>query len=139
MDVDAAPPVEGRDPPVLLEPVAVGGHLDEADRLEPGRQARLGLEPRVQVAGVGAHRRRGLRRRPEGDDQPRRVPGRARGQLVALQQQDVGPAFAGQVVGDGAADDATSHDHDAGAIGQDRIRHGGQVRGQPAGSRPMAS
>ena len=69
----------------------------------------------------------------------RRVPRRPRGELVPLEQQHVGPAGVGQVIRDGAADDAASHYHDAGALGQDRIRHAGQVRGQPAGSRPMAS
>ena len=39
---------------------------------------------------------------------------------------DVGPARVGQVVGDGAADHAAPHDDDAGALGQDGIRHGRQ-------------
>ena len=97
----------------------VGGDLDEADRLEPGRQAGLGLEPRVQVAGVLAHLGRRLRRRAEGDHQPGRVPRRARGEPVALEQHDVLPAQVGEVVGDRGADDAAADDHDP--------RSGGQV------------
>src|SRR3546814_20723075 len=37
-------------------------------------------------------------------DQPRRMPGRAGGQLLALEQNDVGPAELGQMIGDRTAD-----------------------------------
>ena len=53
--VHAAVPVEGRDAPIFLEPVGVGRDLDETDRLEPGRLAGLGFQPRVKVARVLAH------------------------------------------------------------------------------------
>ncbi len=42
----------------------------------------------------------------------------ARGQPVALQQDDVPDAQVRQVVGDRRADDAAADDHDPGAIGQ---------------------
>ena len=64
-------------------------------------------------------------RRAERDHQPGGVPGGARGQAVALEQDDVLPAHVGQVVGDGAADDAAADDDDAGAIrnvGADMVR-----------------
>ncbi len=41
MDVDTEEPVERGHPAVLLEPVAIGGQFDEADRIEAGCQARL--------------------------------------------------------------------------------------------------
>src|SRR3712207_9103020 len=48
------------------------------------------------------------------------VPGRARGQLVALDQQALGPAALGEVVEAAAADrSATDHD-DAGVLGHCR-------------------
>ena len=117
LHVDAAPPVERGHPPVLLQPVGVGRHLDEAHRLEAGRQPGLGLQAGVEVAGVLPHLGRGLGRRTEGDDQPGRVPGRARGELVALQQDDVRPPHVREVVGDRAADDATPDHDDLGALG----------------------
>ena len=50
-------------------------------------------------------------------DQPGGVPGRAAGELLALQQQHVGDAELGQVIGDRAADDAAADDDDVGAGG----------------------
>ena len=100
--VDAAVAVERGDAAVLLEPVGVGGDLDEADGLEAGRLAGLGLEPAVEVARVLAHLGRGLRRRAERDHQPGGVPRGAGGEPVALEQHDVLPAHVGQVVGDRA-------------------------------------
>lgn len=54
----------------------------------------------------------------------RRMPGRARGQLVALQQHHVGPAFPGQVVERGAACDAAADDDDLGAGFHGNLRLG---------------
>ncbi len=125
LHVDAAGAVEGRHPAVLLQAILVGGHLDEAHRLEAGRLARLRLQPRVEVAGVLAHLGRGLGGRAEGDHQPGRVPGGARGQPVALEQHGVFPAQVGQVVGDRRSDDAASDDDDARALRQDWWSHVG--------------
>ena len=44
-------------------------------------------------------------------DEAGRVPGGALGQLVLLDQHDVGPAEPGQVVGDAAARDPAADDH----------------------------
>ena len=52
---------------------------------------------------------------PGAGDEPGGVPGGARGELVPLQQEDVAHAERGQVVGDAAADDATTDDDDVGA------------------------
>ena len=46
----------------------------------------------------------------QGVEAARRVPGRARGQLVALDQDDVAPAELGQVIEHAAADDAAADD-----------------------------
>ena len=104
--------------------------------LKPGRLPGLGLEPGVEVARVLAHLGRGLGGRAEGDHQPGRVPGGARGEPVALEQHHVLPAHVGQVVGDRAADDAAADDDDARALGQDRVAHAAdstrRARGSPS-------
>ena len=51
-------------------------------------------------------------------DQPGGVPGRTRGQLLAFQQNYVGPADLSQVVGDGASDDAAADDDGLGFPGR---------------------
>ena len=121
--VDPAVSVEGSDPPVLLEASFVGGQFDESDRLEPGRQPGLGLESGVEVAGVLAQLGRCFRRRAERDHQPRRVPGGAGGELVALDQHRVGPSEVSQVVGDRRADHPAPDDHDPGPRRQLHHRH----------------
>ena len=123
VDVDAAVPVERGDPAILLEPVGVGRDLDEADRLEAGREPGLRLEPAVEIAGVLAHLGRGLRGRAEGDHQPGRVPRGARREPVALEEHDVVPARVSQVIGDRGADDAAADDDHACARRQDRFGH----------------
>ena len=65
----------------------------------------------VERDGVGLQPHHGLVH-AEVRDLRRGVPSRARGQLVALQEHDVGPAFPGQVVERRAAGDpAADHDH----------------------------
>ena len=66
------------------------------------------------------------RGRAERDHEPGRVPRRARGEPVALEEDDVLPAHVGQVVGDRAADDAAADDDDAGAVGDGGARHESQ-------------
>ena len=122
--VDAAEAIEGRDPAVLLQPVGVGGDLDEADRLEAGRLAGLRLEAAVEVAGVLPELGGGLRGGAEGDHQAGGVPCGPAGEAVALQQHDIAPAEMRQVIGDRGADDAAADHHDAGAIRQHRCGHG---------------
>jgi hypothetical protein len=93
----------------------VGRRLDEAHLLEPGGLAGLGLEGAVQLARVLTHGHRRLAHGTEAGHQPGRVPRRARGQPVALEEQHVGPSELTEVVGDRGADDAAADDHDAGA------------------------
>jgi hypothetical protein len=49
------------------------------------------------------------------------MPGRAAGELLALKQQDVGPAEPGEVIGDRAAGDAAADDDDASGIDGRRL------------------
>ncbi len=67
-------------------------------------------------------------------DQPRRVPGRAGGQLLALQQHDVGPAELGEVIGDRTAGDAAADDDGPRPGG-----NGGAHASSPEGSCPLAT
>ncbi len=99
--------------PELDHAVGIAGKAQAAVALPARRLAGLGLEPLVQLdrvleqpgdVGVAAQLA----------DEPGGMPGRARGQLVALEQHDVAPAGAGEVVGDRAADDAAADDDAAG-------------------------
>ena len=65
------------------------GQLEVAAAAEPRGQPRLLLQPRVQLGGVASHPQRILGRAAR-DDLTRRVPGGARGELLALQEYDVG-------------------------------------------------
>ncbi len=109
-------------PAQLHHAVRRPGDRDAAAPPEAGGQAGLLLEPGVQLGGVldqpGA-----VLRGAELADQAGRVPGGAAGQLALLQQQHVGPAHPGQMVGDAGPDHAPADDHDPGAAGK-----GGRVR-----------
>ncbi len=97
----------------LLEALARRRHRDAAALLEAGRLAGLRLERRVEPGGV-LREPRHVERRPELPDEARGMPGRAAGQALALQQDDVRPAELGQMIGDRAADGAAADDDDAG-------------------------
>ncbi|OPZ55105.1 MAG: hypothetical protein BWY91_01257 [bacterium ADurb.BinA028] len=126
--------LEGGDPAVFVQASLVGGCLDEPNRLETGGQAGLGFEPGVEIAAVEADRGRGVRRRAEAGHQAGRVPGGAGGESVAFEDDDVGPAEVGQVIGDRGADDPAPDDDDSGSFGQRRRRDRGWV-GRWAGGR----
>jgi hypothetical protein len=81
------------------------------DGPEAGGVARLGFQPRVQVARVPAEEQRGLVGHPGRGDQPGRVPGRPGRERMLLKQDDVSPAQMGQVIGDAAADNSAADDH----------------------------
>ena len=51
-------------------------------------------------------------RRAQLSDETCRVPGRAAGELLPLEQHDVFPAELNEMIGDAAADDATADDDD---------------------------
>ena len=105
----------------LLPAVRSGGQVDGAGPPIAGRLAGRGLEP-LEDPDAALDQLPGACGRTCQGHQPGCVPRGPRGQPLALQQHDVGPAELGQVVGDAAADDASAdHDH-AGPVGQ-RIRH----------------
>ena len=119
----------GRGPPQLGHPVLGASDGDAAAAPEAGAQAGLCLEPLVQLAGV-LHQPGAVLRGPQLADQAGRVPGGAAGQLPLLEQQHVGPAQLGQVVGDAGADHAAPDDDDAGPGGEGWAGDGaGQVPG----------
>ena len=126
----AAQPVERRNAPVLLQPTPLDGEFDQPALLQAGREASLRFQPGVQVPGVLPQLGRRLRGRAEGGHQPGRVPGGARGQPVALQQQHLAEPQVREVVGDRGADDATPDDNDTGTV---RKSNGGR-RGHPGRS-----
>ena len=95
-------------------------HGDGAVLAHPGGNACLGLKLHVKIGGV--FRQPGhVLAAAQLADQPRRVPGRAAGQLLAFQQHDVCPAGLGQMIRDRAAGHAASDNDNAGMGGQ---RHG---------------
>ena len=122
VDIEPDVAVEGRHSPVLLQPTRIRGGLNEAHRLEPGRQASLRLKPLVELAGVLTHRHRRLGHRPEAGHQSGRMPGRARREPIAFEEHHIGPAQMAQVVRDRRSDDATADDDDACAGG--KVAHG---------------
>ena len=91
---------------------ALGGarEAEAAVLAEAGRLPGLGLEPGVELGRVLGEPGQVLGR-AQLADQPGRMPGRARGQLLALEQQHVRASRAGQVVGDRAADHPAADDH----------------------------
>ena len=99
--------------PEKIQPLRRAGEHQAADQMDAAGLAGDRLDLLVQPDGVvlqlgdvgvaveGVHAAGG-------------VPGRPRGQLVALQQHDVAPAGLGQVVEHAAADDAAADDDDLG-------------------------
>ena len=77
----------------------------------------------IEIAGVFPQLGRRLGGGAESDDQPGRVPRRARGEPIALQQHDVLPAHVRQVIGDRRPDDAAAHHNHTCAIRQHRSSH----------------
>ena len=107
----------GRGAAQLHHPVLGARDRHPAALLVAGRQPGLGLEFGVQLRRV-LHQPGATLRRAQLADQPRRMPGRSRGQLTLLEQHDIGFAELGQVVGDAGADDAAADDDDPGAVGK---------------------
>ena len=85
------------------------GQLEVAALAEPRGEPRLLLQPGVELGGVARHPQRILRR-AAGDDLSRRVPGGARGELLALQEHHVGRTQEREVIGDRRADHAATDD-----------------------------
>ena len=137
----AVQPVRGRGrrgPPQLPQPLGRAGHGDPAAPAEPGREPGLGLEPGVQLGGI-LHQLRQALRRAQLADQAGRVPGGPAGQLALLEQQQVGPAEPGQVVGDAGADHTAADDDHPGATGQRGLSHRARPRRAARGTRPRSA
>ena len=98
-------------------------HVHAAAGLPARGQAGLLLQHRVQLDAVLAHARH-VAVGPHVPDQPRRVPSGAAGELALFQQQHIGDAELGEVVGRGAASDAAANDDDLGVGGEG---HGAQT------------
>ena len=107
----------GRRPAELDHPLRRARHGHAAAPLEAGGEARLRLELAVEAGGVLHEAGPGLGR-PELAEETCRVPRRAARELSLLEQEDVGPPQAGQVVRGRGPDHATADDHDAGPVGQ---------------------
>ena len=128
-----------RGPAQLHHPV--GGARDDqpADVAVPGRQSRLGLQGGVELGRV-LHEPGAALRGAQRAHQPGGVPGGAARERALLEQQHVGPAEPGEVVGHGRADDPAADDHRPGAgreVNHRRPPPRGARRGQDRGtSRP---
>ena len=101
----------GRRTPQLHHPVLGARHDHASDVAVAGGQPGLRLERVVELGRV-LHQPGPALRRAQRTDQAGRVPGRAARQGPLLDQQHVGPAEPGQVVGDRRTDDPAPDDHD---------------------------
>ena len=111
-------------PPDLGPPFGAAGQAQAAVAPPPRRLARLSLQAVVQSDGI-AEQLGDVCRGTELSHEPRRVPGRARRQLAAFDQQHVGQPHRAQMVGDGRADDSSADDDDLGRRRQLRRAHSG--------------
>ena len=111
------------DRPLRLQPLpALGGAGDAhaAGQVQPARAPGLGLELGVEVDRVRLQRR-DVRVGVERVEARRRVPRRARGELGALDEDEVGPAELGEVVEHARADDAAPDDDAAVVVAVDGL------------------
>ena len=93
----------------LLHALARARHAQIADALEADVAPPLGGKALVELERVFMHLA-GRVGHVEERQEPRRVPGRARGQLITLEQHSIAPARGRQVIEDRAADVAAA-DH----------------------------
>ena len=125
----------------LVHPVGVAGRLQISDRTKSRRESGLRLEHLVEIERVLGHPRQRLGRHASRHDQAGRVPRRARGQLVAFEQHDVGPPEFREVVGHAGTDHTATDDHHPCGLGDRGCRvvaHDHRItdarRVRPAGS-----
>jgi hypothetical protein len=96
----------------LLEALMVGGDGERAGAAEAGGAAGLRLEPGEELGAV-LRESRHVVSRAQLADQPGGVPRRTAGELAPLEQDDIAPSHARQVIGGTAADDAAADDDDS--------------------------
>ena len=94
------------------------GDRQVTDRTKAGRVTGLFFQSLVQISRVAAHPQRCLVVEASTRDETRSVPGRAGGEVVLLQEENIAHPQLGQVVGDRAANDSTTHDDETGPCGQ---------------------
>ena len=118
-----------------VELVAGVGDAQRAAVVKGERVAGLRFEAPVELDGVARHASEPVAGGGVGD-LPGRMPGRAGGELSLLDQHAIRAAFADEVVGEGAFEDAPAHDDDAGVGGQcsipGRPEGGGRSASAPA-------
>ena len=105
----------GRRPPELDHPVLGARHDHAADVAVAGGQPGLGLERRVELGGV-LHQAGPALRGPQRPHEPGGVPRRTAGEVPLFEEQHIGLAQLGQVVGHRRADHTPADDR--------RSRHG---------------
>ena len=98
MNLNIENPRHSRLPQQLLVTLCRQRDRDRADLLHPRGHARLGLQPAIKIGGILCQPRH-VCRPAQLPDQPRRMPGCARGQLAAFKQDHVGPASLCQMIG----------------------------------------
>ena len=126
MDLDAEAVHERSPAAHLFQALGRVGGLDVAHLSKAGGLTGFRLEPRDQVAAVGVELALPFAAQNRRNDLTGRVPGGARGQLVAFQHDHIGHSQLGQVVGEVAADRPAADDHGLGMAGQ-RLAHGLRV------------
>ena len=110
----------------LLQPCLRRCQPERPDLVPRGIDARLGAEPPVQVGAVHHHLRQG-HGASELADEAGRMERRAGCQLGPVDEDDVGPAQFGEVVGDRRPADAATDDHRAGVVHHAASLSGRQV------------
>ena len=104
----------------LLVPFGCRRQAERSDLVPRRIDAGLRGQPAIQVGAVHHHPGQG-HRSSQLTDQPGGVEGRARSQLRAIDQDDVGPAALCQVVRDGGAAHAAADDHRSRALHPGRV------------------
>ena len=133
IDRDADRPGDAGVIHVLVEAVPGPRQTDVGDLAEADILSGLGLEPPVEADRVFVDlpdRVGEVEQRQEAGG----MPGRARGQFLALAQDDIGPALAGEVIEGRDADDAAPDHDDAGMSS-----HQGNVQGRPETNVPSSA
>ncbi len=95
---------------ILVHPVLGAGETDVGDLAEAGVEPRLLLQPLVERHGIFVDLADRIADVEEGQ-QAGRVPGRTGGELLALNQHAIGPAFLDQVIERRHAHDAAADHH----------------------------
>src|SRR3954469_21271434 len=99
----------------LFKTFVIGGEPKRAGLDEARWLSGFLPQGRIELGRVLGEARE-VMRRAELPDEPGRMPGRAAGELLALEEHDVPATAEGQMVCNAAANDAAAHDHDAGAL-----------------------